>query len=69
MEKAGHLAETMGVQDFKASVGRLERWKERNNIKLKKQHGKKQDTERLQCQAMGHNHPAGLQAMQRLQRR
>jgi len=45
MEKAGHLAETMGVQDFKASAGLLERWKGRNNIKFKKQHGEKQDAD------------------------
>lgn len=39
VEKAGDLADTMGVQDFKASVRCLERWKERNNTKFKKQHG------------------------------
>jgi len=45
MEKANSLAEGLGLADFKATVGWLERWKERNNIKLKKQHGEKQDAD------------------------
>ena len=45
MEKAAQLAEGLGIQDFKATVGWLERWKERNNIKFKKQHGEKQDAD------------------------
>ena len=45
MEKAAQLAEGLGITDFKASVGWLERWKERHNIKFKKQHGEKQDAD------------------------
>jgi len=45
MEKANSLAEGLGLTDFKTTVGWLERWKERNNIKFKKQHGEKQDAD------------------------
>ena len=45
MEKANSLAEGLGLTDFKATVGWLERWKERNGIKFKKQHGEKQDAD------------------------
>ena len=45
MEKANSLAEGLGVMEFKATVGWLERWKERNGIKFKKQHGEKQDAD------------------------
>jgi len=45
METATQLAEGLDIQDFKATVGWLERWKERNNIKFKKLHGEKQDAD------------------------
>ena len=44
-EKATQLAEGLGIQDFKATDSWLQRWKERNNIKFKKQHGEKQDVD------------------------
>ncbi|KAK1157956.1 tigger transposable element-derived protein 4-like [Acipenser oxyrinchus oxyrinchus] len=43
MEKANRLAQGLGLMDFKASNGWLERWKERNAIKFKKQQGEKQE--------------------------
>ncbi|XP_030069561.1 tigger transposable element-derived protein 4-like [Microcaecilia unicolor] len=45
MEKAGQLAGCLGLNDFKATVGWLERWKRRNNITFKKQHGERQDAD------------------------
>jgi hypothetical protein len=45
MEKANCLAEGLGLSDFKATVGWLERWKERKGIQFKKQHGEKQDAD------------------------
>ncbi|MGH0117396.1 UNVERIFIED_CONTAM: hypothetical protein FKN15_034583 [Acipenser sinensis] len=42
MEKANRLAQGLGLMDFKATNGWLERWKERNAIKFKKQHAEKQ---------------------------
>jgi hypothetical protein len=45
MEKANCLAEGLGLSDLKATVGWLERWKERKGIKFKKQHGEKQDAD------------------------
>jgi len=45
MEKATQQADGLGIQVFKATVGWLERRKERNNIKFKKQHGEKQDAD------------------------
>jgi len=43
MEKADQLAHGLGITDFKATNGWLERWKTRNAIQFKKQHGEKQD--------------------------
>jgi len=43
MEKVNMLAEGLGLTEFRATVGWLECWKERNNIKFKKQHGEKQE--------------------------
>ena len=54
MEKDNSLAEGLGVVEFKATVGWLERWKERNSIKFKKQHGEKQDADDWGCRNMGH---------------
>ena len=45
METAEQLAQGLDVKDFKATAGWLEQWKERNNIKFKKQHGEKQDAD------------------------
>ena len=45
MEKAGQLASGLGVANFKANSGWLERWKTRNGIQFKKQHGEKQDAD------------------------
>ena len=44
------LAENLGVTDFKATVGWLERWKERNDIKFKKQHGDKHDADEFSAE-------------------
>lgn len=43
MEKADQLAHGLGMTDFKATSGWLERWKARNAIQFKRQHGKKKD--------------------------
>ncbi|XP_041082893.1 tigger transposable element-derived protein 4 [Polyodon spathula] len=43
MEKANRLAQGLGLLDFKATSGWLERWKERNSIRFKKQRGEKQE--------------------------
>ena len=40
-EKANHLAEELGLTDFKASSGWIERWKDRHSIKFKKQPSEK----------------------------
>ncbi|XP_066554188.1 E3 ubiquitin-protein ligase RAD18 isoform X2 [Amia ocellicauda] len=45
MEKAGQLAHGLGMTDFKASGGWLERWKARNNIRFKKPHGERRDAD------------------------
>jgi len=45
MEKADQLAHGLGITDFKATNGWLERWKTRNAIQFKKQHGEKQDAD------------------------
>ena len=45
MEKAGQLANGLGVANFKATNGWLERWKTRNGIQFKKQDGEKQDAD------------------------
>jgi len=43
-EEATQLAESLRIEEFRATDGWLQRWKERNNIKLKKkQHREKQD--------------------------
>ncbi|KAL3842406.1 hypothetical protein ACJMK2_020441 [Sinanodonta woodiana] len=43
LEKADQLANGSGLHDFKATKGWLERWKMRNGIQFKRQHGEKQD--------------------------
>ena len=45
LEKAEQLAHGLGMADFKATNGWLERWKTRNGIQFKKQHGEKQDAD------------------------
>ena len=45
MQKAEKLAQGLGFTDFKATSGWLERWKTRNSIQFKKQHGEKQDAD------------------------
>lgn len=45
MEKADQLARGLGMAEFKATSGWLERWKARNAIQFRKQHGKKQDVD------------------------
>jgi DDE superfamily endonuclease/Tc5 transposase DNA-binding domain/CENP-B N-terminal DNA-binding domain len=45
MEKADQLAHGLGLMDFKATSGWLERWKTRNAIHFKRQHGEKQDAD------------------------
>ena len=41
--KANQLAKEIGLTEFNAPNGWLERWKERHNITFKRQHGEKQD--------------------------
>ncbi|KAL3859266.1 hypothetical protein ACJMK2_009493 [Sinanodonta woodiana] len=43
LEKANQLANDSGLHDFKATSGWLERWKLRNGIQFKRQHGEKPD--------------------------
>jgi len=43
MQKADQLADGLGVADFKATNGWLERWKKRNSIQFRKQQVEKQD--------------------------
>ena len=45
IQKADQLAHGLGMTDFKATNGWLERWKTRNAIQFKKQHGEKQDAD------------------------
>ena len=44
-EKASDIAKHLDKPDFKPSTGWLSRWKERNNIVFKKQHGEKKDAD------------------------
>lgn len=44
-EKASDLAKKLDKPDFKPSSGWLSRWKERNNIVFKRQHGEKKDAD------------------------
>jgi len=44
-EQGTQLAEGLGIEEFRATDGWLQRWKERNNIKFKKKHGEKQDAD------------------------
>jgi len=45
MEKAKQLAQGLGITDFKATSGWLERSKTRNSIQFKKQHSEKLDAD------------------------
>lgn len=45
MHKAEQLVQGLGFTEFKATSGWFERWKTRNSIQFKKQHGEKQDAD------------------------
>ena len=41
LEKANKIATSIGLRDFKATVGWLDDWKKRQDIQFRKEHGEK----------------------------